>query len=327
MNAHAAADPRQLAAVIDRALAFHTLSIADLVAIFEDARLDAAERRAAVMAHLGAHPGRRHGRIIGFTGAPGSGKSTLIGRLVLAIAAARDLSVAVLAVDPSSQASGGSLLGDRVRVRLPVDRPQLYFRSQANENELGGLGPDTFQVCRLLHHLFDLVFVETVGIGQSEIDVRWLSDRMYLVLQPLSGDEVQLLKAGIMEVPDAIVVNKCDEAPAARRLLASLAAALPWSRPLGAEVPSLWRTSGATGEGLDALVADLLASLEGEGRPGGLAAKEIHFFRRWVRLEWGRVGERLLEGALGGPAFLARAGSLDEAEVQFATAIRRALAS
>src|SRR6185312_6848364 len=107
-------------------------------------------------------------------------------------------------------------------------------------------GPDTFQVCRLLHHLFDLVFVETVGIGQSEVDVRWLADRMYLVLQPLGGDEIQMLKAGIMEVPDAIVVNKCDEAKAARRLLASLTTSLPLSRPFGDGPPAVLQTSGTS---------------------------------------------------------------------------------
>ena len=316
-----------LGQTIERALAFHTLSIADLVAIFEDARPDAPARRRQVLAQLTAHPARRHGVIVGITGTPGSGKSTLIGRVALAIAAARPLSIGVVAVDPSSLASGGALLGDRVRVRFPVDRPQLYFRSQSSENELGGLGPDTFQVCRLLHHLFDLVFVETVGIGQSEVDVRWLSDRMYLVLQPLGGDEIQMLKAGIMEVPDAIVVNKCDEDKAARRLMASLTSVLPLSRPFADDAPTVLRTSGATGEGIDALAADILAHLDGDER-NGLAAKEAHFFRRWVRLEWGRVGERLLDESLGGgEQFLTTAGSLDDAEERFGAAIRRALAT
>ncbi len=310
---------------IERALAFHTLSIADLVAIFEDARAEAPRRRKEALAILTAHPARRHGNIVGITGTPGSGKSTLIGRVARAIADARDLSVAVVAVDPSSLASGGALLGDRVRVRFPVDQPQLYFRSQASENELGGLGPDTFQVCRLLHHLFDLVFVETVGIGQSEVDVRWLSDRMYLVLQPLGGDEIQMLKAGIMEVPDAIVVNKCDEERAARRLIASLSSALPLSRPFVDDAPVVLRTSGATGEGIDALAADILDHTT--GAHNGLGAKEAHFFRRWVRLEWGRVGERLLDESLGGgDAFVTAAGGLDDAEERFDLAVRRALA-
>lgn len=237
--------------LIGRALAFHTLSIADLVAVFEDSRPSAAAQRRDAIAILSRHPKRRSGLLVGVTGTPGSGKSTLLGRVALAIADARQLSVAVVAVDPSSPMSGGALLGDRVRVRWPPDRPELYFRSQASENELGGLGPDTFSVCRLLHHLFDVVFVETVGIGQSEIDVRWLADRMYLVMQPLGGDEVQMLKAGILEVPDAIVVNKCDEKQAARRLVAALGSSLPLSRPFGDGPPAVLRTSSVTGEGLD----------------------------------------------------------------------------
>ena len=117
----------------------------------------------------------------------------------------------MLAVDPSSQVSGGALLGDRTRMRFPPDERRLFFRSQASESDLGGLGPSTFQVCRLLTRLFDCVMIETVGIGQSEADIRHLADRVYLVLQPLGGDEVQFLKAGIIEVPHAFILNKCDE--------------------------------------------------------------------------------------------------------------------
>jgi LAO/AO transport system ATPase len=312
--------------LVERALAFHTLSIADLIAIFEDARADAPARRRQVLELLRQHPRRRNGLIVGITGTPGSGKSTLIGRVALEIAARQPLSVGVVAVDPSSLASGGALLGDRVRVRFPVDQPQLYFRSQSSENELGGLGPDTFQVCRLMHHLFDLVFVETVGIGQSEIDVRWLSDRMYLVLQPLGGDDIQMLKAGIMEVPDAIVVNKCDEEKAARRLLASLTAALPMSRPFGDGPPPVLRTSAVTGEGIEAFAADVLSRMDAARH--GLDEKEVHFFRRWVKEQWGRSGVGLLDGALGGaPAFLEGSGGFDDAEEQFDAAMRKALVS
>jgi LAO/AO transport system kinase len=313
-----------LVALVERALEFHTLSISDLVAIFEDARAGAAARRRQVMELLAQHPRRRHGVMFGVTGTPGSGKSTLLGKLALTISDARKLAIAVVAVDPSSPVSGGALLGDRVRVRFPVDRLELYFRSQASETELGGLGPDTFQVCRLLQFLFDVVFVETVGIGQSELDVRWLSDRMYLVLQPLGGDEVQLLKAGVMEVPDAIIVNKCDEKAAARRLVAALTSSLPLSRPFGDGPPPLFRCSAVSGEGLDELAADVLARFD--GGPVDLGGKEAHFFRRWVKAEWGRAGLHLLDGALGGAAkFLAESGGFDGAEARFEPAVRATL--
>ncbi len=307
--------------LVERALGFHTLSVSDLVAIFEDSRPTAPAKRREVLAILRDHPRRRHGFIVGVTGTPGSGKSTLLGKIALAIADVEKLAIAVVAVDPSSPISGGALLGDRIRVRFPLDRPELYFRSQASETELGGLGPDTFQVCRLLHHLFDLVFVETVGIGQSEVDVRGLADRMYLVLQPLGGDEVQLFKAGVMEVPDAIVVSKCDEEKLARRLVASLTSALPLSRPFGAGPPPVFRTSARSGEGLGALTADIRAALK-QGC-GDLSVKEAHFFHRWVKTEWGKVGERFLDGNLHGAAtFLAQSGDLDSAEERFAAAIR-----
>lgn len=322
-----AAAEAEVRALCQRALAHHTLSVSDLIAVFEDAREGAAARRRQVLRLLDAEPGRRHGLICGVTGTPGSGKSTLLGRLALALADARPLSIAILAIDPSSPLSGGALLGDRVRVRFPPERPELYFRSQASETQLGGLAPDSFQVCRLLTRLYDLVFVETVGIGQSELDVRYLSDRMYLVLAPLGGDEVQLLKAGVMEVPDVIVVSKADEAVAARRLMSALASALQLSRPLG-EPPPVFSTSARSGEGVAALAADVLAALDRAGPTGSdLAAKELHFFRRWVRDEWGRAGERVLDAQPGGAhAFLYAAGDLDSAEQRFAALAPGALA-
>jgi len=293
--------------LVERALDFHTLSISDLVAIFEDTRPESVAQRREVMALLRVHPRRRHGFIVGVTGAPGSGKSTLLGRLALAVADRRDSSVAVLAVDPSSPVSGGALLGDRVRVRFPVDRPALYFRSQASDATLGGLSPRSFQVCRLLHCLFDHIFVETVGVGQSEIDVRWLCDRMVLVLAPLGGDEVQMLKAGIMEMPDVVVVNKCDEKAAARRLLAALASSLPISRPFGLGPPPVFQTSALSGEGIDALVDDIVAGVAVE-----LDFKEAHFFLRWVKERWGQAGAQAL--GTDGVTLLSRVGGLDEAQ-------------
>lgn len=308
-------------ALVERALAFHTLSISDLVAVFEDARPSAVARRREALAELDRQSMTR-GRIVGITGTPGSGKSTLIGRIGVELHQQHGLSVAVVAVDPSSLVSGGALLGDRVRVRFPVDRPELYFRSQASETELGGLGPDTFQVCRALHHVFDIVIVETVGIGQSEVDVRWLCDRMYLVLQPLGGDEVQMLKAGIMEVPDVIVVNKCDEEVAARRLVVSLGSSLPLSRPFGAGPPPVMLTSALSGVGIEALCTDLVSQI----KRGELVHKEAHFFSRWVKSEWGRIGLAVLDDELGGAErFVAAAGGFDEAQGTFGAAVRRVL--
>lgn len=283
------------AALIDEALALEKQAVARLISLFEDQRAEAAPRRAAVMTALRTRGGRQ-AVFYGITGTPGSGKSTLVGRLALAMVAARpETSVAVLAVDPSSRISGGALLGDRTRTRFPPGERRLFFRSQAAEHELGGLGPSTFQVCRLLSCLYDFVFVETVGIGQSEADVRHLADRVYLVLQPLAGDEVQFLKAGIMEVPDAFVVNKCDE-PAAERSYHQLRGSLWLARPFDDGAVPIYRTSARTGAGVDELATVLLAGARGEP----FAGREAHFFGRWVREEFGRAGARVVEAELGG---------------------------
>ena len=308
-------------ALVERALGFHALSVADLIAIFEDDRATAGDARREVLAILASHPQRRDGLVVGVTGTPGSGKSTLLGKLVLAVSGEARLPIAVVAVDPSSLSSGGALLGDRVRVHLPIDRPELFFRSQASQSELGGLGPRTYPVCQLLRLLFDVVFVETVGIGQSELDVRWLADRMYLVMQPLGGDEVQLLKAGVLEVPDAVVVSKCDEGVPARRLIAALAVALPLTRVLAAP-PAVIRTSALTGEGVAELAADILAHRAAPRTSD--AEKDARYFAQWVRAEWGRAGERMLVASRGAVELLKFEPDLDRAEARFDALMRNA---
>jgi LAO/AO transport system kinase len=217
---------------IEAALDAHKFSIARLISLFEDQRPEAVPQRAAVLAALDTNPRARRATFLGITGTPGAGKSTLTGQLARRMHAQRsDLRFAVLAVDPSSRFSGGALLGDRTRVRFATGDARLFFRSQASDTELGGLSPRSFQVCRLLYRLFDCVIIETVGIGQSEVDIRFLADRVYLVVQPMGGDEIQFLKAGIMEVPDEIVLNKCDAVDAARRSYQALKSSMALARP------------------------------------------------------------------------------------------------
>lgn len=248
--------------------------------------------------------------IIGITGTPGAGKSTLVGELAQRLVRLRaDIRVGVLAIDPSSQISGGALLGDRTRIRFPVDEPRLYFRSQASDLDLGGLGRHSYAVCRLMRLLFDFVFVETVGIGQSEIDVRYLADRSYLVLAPLGGDQVQFMKAGIMEIPDAFIVNKCDEGEVADRTYHMLRASLGLARPLDAGQDgsklTIHRTSATTGRGLDALVAEIAATTR---RLERTTERDSYFFRKWVRDCYGLTGLRALQGAQPTLAALAQQG-------------------
>lgn len=254
--------------------------------------------------------------VLGITGTPGSGKSSLVARLTSQLLDDHaDLSIGVVAVDPSSHLSGGSLLGDRTRLRPSAGGGRLFFRSQASATELGGLGPSSFQVCRLMAYLFDLVIVETVGVGQSEADIRHLADQVYLVLQPLGGDEVQFLKAGIIEVPHAFVLNKCDE-PQAQQSLHHLTNALWLARPFDAEPVPIYQTSAKTGQGVEELAGVMAATLEAD-HPG-IAGREPYFFSRWVKDEWGRVGAHHLDQELGGASsWLTETGGFEKAQRTF----------
>jgi len=277
-----------LADVVGRARARNKHAVSKLVAVFEDTRPGAPSQRAEVLELLA---GQRPGTVIGLTGTPGAGKSSLLARLVPALLGRDErLSVAVLAVDPASHVSGGALLGDRTRTRFGDD-DRAYFRSQSNAAELGGLAPTTFQVSRLLQNLFDVVIVETVGIGQSELDIRHLADHVYLVLQPLGGDEIQFLKAGIIEIPDSFILNKCDD-PAANQSFYQLRSSLSLARPFDEELPPIYRTSARTGEGVDDVGSAMLSVAPRQSDK----EREEYFFGRWVEDEWGATGRRYAEG-------------------------------
>lgn len=290
-------------------------AVARLVTAFEDPRPEAAAARRDVVAALDAD-GAPLGRVVGFTGTPGAGKSSLVGELALRLAAPPSSSaVAVVAVDPSSPVSGGALLGDRTRVRFPPGEPRLYFRSQPSGGAVGGVARATFQVCRLLARLFDVVIIETVGIGQSEIDIVRIADTTFLVVQPHAGDHVQFMKAGIMEVPDAFVVNKID-LDGADATFHALRASLRLGAPGRGERP-VYRTSARTGDGVDALAAAV-----GAGPPPGLATREPAFFTGWVEAEYGRWGRDRLARLGADPAsYLAAHGGLDGAQLAFAAAM------
>lgn len=170
------------------------------------------------------------GHVVGITGPPGVGKSSLLSHLV-AEWRARERSVAVLAVDPSSRRSGGSLLGDRARIRSDPGDAGVFIRSTAAGEQLGGLASASRAASAALAVAFDVVVIETVGVGQSETEVADVADTVAVVIQPGSGDVLQFLKAGIMEVPDVLVVNKADLGRMAMRAQSDLRSAL---RSLGA---------------------------------------------------------------------------------------------
>ncbi len=295
--------------VAQAARAHQRRAVAKLVTQFEDPRPAAAMVRREIIAALDA-AGATLGRVIGLTGAPGAGKSSLVGALASAIVADGG-SLAVVAVDPSSPVSGGAFLGDRTRVRFPPDEPRLYFRSQPSRGALGGLAPSTFQVCRLLARLYDTVIVETVGVGQSEIEVAAIADATFLVIAPHGGDEVQFMKAGIMEIPDGFVLSKDDLGAGAERAHAQLRAALRLS---GVGPRPIFRTSAQRSAGVVELAAAWAAIA-----PGGLTAREPAQFARWVADEHGRAAAARLNAAGGAAAYLAAHGGFDAAQLTFAS--------
>ncbi len=186
----------------------------------------APARRALLAALSPAATGHElPGQVIGLTGPPGAGKSTLLGALITEWRR-RGATVALLAVDPSSKRSGGSLLGDRARLFLDPEDRGTYVRSMASAGQLGGLAPATRAAAHALAACFDIVIVETVGVGQSETEIAEVADTTAVIVQPASGDALQFLKSGIMEVPDVLVITKADlgrVALSARRdLLAAL---------------------------------------------------------------------------------------------------------
>lgn len=282
----------ELERLLDGAARLQKHPLARLISLVEQERDEVRPRKAALFRHLAAHPDAfpRRAGVVGVTGTPGSGKSSLIGRLALELLASDPaVRVAVLAIDPSSAISGGALLGDRLRTHFPVGEPRIFFRSQATQGDLGGVGRRTFAVTRLLRHLFDLVFIETVGIGQSEVEVTQLADLTALVMQPLAGDHVQFLKAGVMEIPDLFVVNKCDEALLARKSAHELKSALAYAKIGGPAEHRVFLTSAVTGRG----VPELAAYLRETARPedaDGQRRHEGHFLRKAVAERYGRFG-------------------------------------
>ncbi len=212
---------------------------------------------AALAALLDAAASAPGGHVIGLTGPPGVGKSTLTAALLKFFRAAGD-SVAVLAVDPSSRLTGGALLGDRTRIRTDPADDGVFIRSMAARDRLGGLSDHAVAATVLMRAVRDRVVVETVGVGQSEGDVAAVADTLVLCIQPGSGDSLQFMKAGVMELPDIVVVTKADMGAPARRARADVEGALSLGHT-GGPPPAVVLVSAATSEGLDELAAAIAA--------------------------------------------------------------------
>ena len=247
--------------LIEGVLQADPLSIARAISMVEDGDSDLGELSAGLFPHTG------RAWTVGLTGAPGVGKSTLAGELIRTV---RDLerTVAVLAIDPTSPFTGGALLGDRLRMQMHATDPGVFIRSMATRGHLGGMALAAPEAVRILDAAgYDLVVVETVGVGQAEVDVAAATDTTLVVVSPGWGDAIQVAKAGILEIADVFVVNKADRegASAAVRDLQQMIAmgsAPDWT-------PPVVTTAAAIGQGIDELweaVSSHRARLEASGR-------------------------------------------------------------
>jgi len=246
-----ARDQRRVEELVDRAQEGEPRAVARLISLVEDASPLLRE----VAARLAPHTG--NAQIIGITGAPGVGKSTSTSSLVTALRA-DGKRVGVLAVDPTSPFSGGALLGDRVRMQDHAVDPGVYIRSMAARGHLGGLAWATPQALRVLDAAgCDVVIVETVGVGQSEVEVAGLADTTLVLLAPGMGDGIQAAKAGILEIGDVYVVNKADR-DGADQVVRDLRSVLSLGARQGEWRPPIVKTVAHTGQGM----ADLVAAID-----------------------------------------------------------------
>jgi LAO/AO transport system kinase len=288
----APADGKQLGA---RLRARDVSAAAAVLNLVESRGDDARAQTEMLLADIapGATGGESPGQIVGVTGPPGVGKSSLLSRLVAGWRS-RERSVAVLAVDPSSRRSGGSLLGDRARIQRDPTDARVFIRSTAAGDRLGGLAPATRAAATALAVAFDVVVIETVGVGQSETEVADVADTVAVVVQPGSGDVLQFLKSGIMEIPDVLVVTKADLGQMATRALSDLRSAL---RSLGStETAVVAVSSVAPPMGIDELIEALDTHRAGLDLPARRArTRRMHALADYAA-EHGEKGLRALGG-------------------------------
>ncbi len=280
--------------------------MAEALNLVDDARPGRREEALALLDALFREAPAPGAPRVGLTGAPGAGKSTLLDALVRELRR-RGRTVGVVAVDPSSARSGGALLGDRVRVRSLAGDAGVFFRSMAARERLGGLADATRSSVTILGAVFDVVLIETVGVGQSESDVAQLADTLVYVAQPGAGDLLQFMKAGLLELPDVFVVNKADLGAAARRTAGELEAGLGLGeRSPGDWTPPVVLVSARDGQG----IRELTDAIEAHGAhlraTDGLAARrqrgnDAHVLEALLR----RYGSHGLE-RVGGSEGLAR---------------------
>lgn len=292
-------DPEQLASRILRGV---RAAVASGLNLLDNKLAEARSRSARLLASLSGERGLKDGHLVGVTGPPGAGKSSLVSSMIREWRHS-GRTVGVLAVDPSSrpELGGGALLGDRIRIKNSAYDEGLFIRSLANRNQLGGVATEVWPMSWLMLACFDVVVVETVGVGQTEIDIAEIGDTICYVAQPASGDTIQYLKSGIIEIPDIFAVNKCDLGAAARKTAAEITRSAPrQDRREGWDYP-VCLVSATTNIGINQILehidrhrsflvtANLLAKLR--------ASHQSAWVLRLLKEEFGTFGLELAGGA------------------------------
>jgi LAO/AO transport system kinase len=278
-------------------------AVAEALAHVEDARPEKLATQRELLRALAERTPTDH-TVVGLTGPPGVGKSTLAAALIRQWTAT-GVGVGMTAIDPSSRRSGGALLGDRARLQVkPGER--VFVRSMATRDRLGGLAPATRAAAVVLRAAFARTLIETVGVGQSEVDIESVADCVVLVLQPDSGDTLQFMKAGILEIPEIVVIHKWDVGAPAERMRSDLEPILALSpRPPGAWLPPVIGVSAQTGYGL----TDLTTVID-QYRAHAIQTGDLNTRRAKARIAWALELFEERYGSLG----LERVGGRDAAE-------------
>lgn len=289
--------PPDKATLASRLLDGERSALADALNLLDDQRHDAVARSGELLSDLLAAGVLSRGHIIGITGPPGVGKSTLSSALINSWRQ-RGLKVGVLAVDPSSPVTGGALLGDRLRMQVNADDRDVFIRSLSSRGEFGGLSAEVWPMSLAMLAANDIVLIETVGVGQREVDIADSADTTCFVAQPGSGDSIQFLKAGILEVPHVLVVNKSDMGETARRAHSELAGALAGEHADGDwEIPVLL-ASASRSEGIEELVDTFFAHRDRIA--GELAERrrrhQAHWIEKRIMEDFGQRGLTTLGG-------------------------------
>lgn len=278
--------------LVARTLAGDYRAIARFITKIENGDLQAA----MLAGSMRRAQGRAH--VVGVTGAPGAGKSTLVDTMAKSYRV-RGARVAIIAVDPSSPFSGGAILGDRIRMNQAADDPSIFIRSMATRGSLGGLAQATLESVHILDCAgFDVILVETVGVGQAEVDIVRTADTCVVVLVPGMGDSVQIIKAGLMEIADAFVVNKADREGAhlLEKDLFTLLSLEEYSPDQWK--PKILRTVATSGAGVPELVGATVEHLAWlESSPGGYARRLKIVSQTISTLISERVARTVLEGS------------------------------